>query len=49
VQSRYGSHAEYVALFTAECQRLQAAGYLIVEDAERLPKLHGERVRVFFP
>ncbi|HUQ69888.1 MAG TPA: alpha/beta hydrolase domain-containing protein [Planctomycetaceae bacterium] len=49
VQSRYGTHAEYVARFTAECQRLQAAGFLLSEDAERLPKVHAERARMLFP
>jgi hypothetical protein len=48
VRSRYGTHAEYVARFTAECQRLHAAGYLTAEDAERLPKVHAERVKALF-
>jgi hypothetical protein len=48
VQSRYGTHSEYVARFTAECERLQAAGFLLAEDAERLPKLHAERVKALF-
>jgi hypothetical protein len=49
VQSRYGTHAAYVSRFTAECERLQAAGYLLAEDAERLAKVHAERVRSLFP
>jgi hypothetical protein len=48
LQERYGTHAEYVRRFTAECQRLQAAGWLIPEDAERLPKLHADRTRTAF-
>lgn len=48
VQSRYGTHAEYVARFLAECQRLQTAGYLLAEDVDRLPKLHAERVKALF-
>jgi len=48
LEERYGTHAEYVRRFTAECQRLQAAGWLIPEDAERLPKLHAERTRAAF-
>jgi hypothetical protein len=48
LEERYGTHAEYVRRFTVECQRLQAAGWLIPEDAERLPKLHAERTREAF-
>jgi hypothetical protein len=48
VRSRYGTHAEYVARITAECRRLQSLGYVTAEDAERLPKLHGDRVQALF-
>jgi hypothetical protein len=48
LEERYGSHAEYLRRFTAECRRLQAAGWLVAEDAERLPNLHAERTRPLF-
>lgn len=48
VQERYGSLDEYVRQFTHACERLRADGYLLEEDAMRLPKLHRERVARLF-
>jgi hypothetical protein len=48
VQERYGSLDEYVRQFTATCDKLRAGGYLLDEDAERLIKLHRDRVAKLF-
>lgn len=48
VEERYGSLDEYVKQFTAACEKLEASGYLLHEDATRLIKLHRERVAKLF-
>lgn len=48
VQERYQSLDEYVWQFTAACDKLRGEGYLLEEDAERLIKIHRERVSKLF-
>lgn len=48
VRERYQSLDEYVRQFTAACDKLRGEGYLLEEDAERLIKIHRERVRKLF-
>ena len=48
VQERYGSLDEYTRQLTAAADKLKASGYLLDEDADRLVKLHRERVAKLF-
>jgi hypothetical protein len=48
VQERYETLDEYVRQFTLVCEKLQASGFLLDEDARRLIKLHRDRVAVQF-
>ena len=48
VQERYQSLDEYVRQFTAACDKLRGEGYFLEEDAERLIKIHRERVSKLF-
>lgn len=48
LEERYGSLEEYLRALTAECQRLRDAGWLLPEDADRIPALQRERVAPLF-
>lgn len=48
VRERYTSLEDYVRQFSQACDKLRAAGYLLPEDADRLTKLHRERVAPLF-
>jgi hypothetical protein len=46
---RYPTINAYVAQFEATCDRLQAGGYLLAEDAQRLVEVHRDRVSPLLP
>lgn len=48
VQERYGSLNEYVRQFSQACDDLERGGYLLREDADRLVRLHRDRVSPLF-
>lgn len=48
VLERFPSLEDYVRRFTDECEKLQKQGYLLEEDATRLPAIHRDRVSRLF-
>ena len=48
VQERYGSLDQYVLKLTEAADKLKSSGYLLEEDADRLVKLHRERLAKLF-
>ncbi len=46
---RYSSHADFVAKFSAYCQKLASNGYLLADDLPKLIELHAERAKSVLP